>query len=331
MHKPFDILVASSMPKEEVPMSTVIPSACKVALLAGGTSGEREISISSGKGAMKALEEAGFNVQWIDPADKEDLKKLVDEHFDVAFLCLHGKMGEDGTVQGMLELLGIPYTCSGVLSSAIAMDKAKSKVFYELDDIPTPASITLKRAIPFDLAQVKNEVGIPCVVKPATEGSALGVEIVEEESKLKTAIDKAFEIDSLVLVEKFVSGTEVTVAVIGNQEPQALPIIKIVPKGEFYDFDSKYAPGGSQHICPAPLDEPLSELIQEYAARAHCALGCRGVSRSDFIIDSEGSPWILETNTIPGMTATSLLPDAAKAAGISFPDLCTKLIEYALD
>lgn len=312
-------------------MSAVIPNECKVALLAGGTSGEREISIASGNGAKAALEEAGFAVTWIDPAKRDDLKRLIEEPFDVAFLCLHGKMGEDGTVQGMLELLGIPYTCSGVLSSATAMDKAKSKVFYGLGGVPTPPSFTLKRDEAFDLEDLKRVIGIPCVVKPATEGSALGVEIVENETRLLDAINAAFEIDVQVLVETFVAGTEVTVAVIGNDQPHALPIIEIVPRGEFYDFDSKYAPGGSQHICPARLETDLTELIQDYAGRAHLALGCRGVSRSDFIIDASGKPWILETNTIPGMTATSLLPDAARAAGMSFPELCTVLIEYALE
>ena len=312
-------------------MSAINPGECKVALLAGGTSGEREISIASGEGAKKALEEAGFIVTWIDPASKTDLTRLIEEPFDVAFLCLHGKMGEDGTVQGMLELLGIPYTCSDVISSAIAMDKSKSKVFYERGGVPTPPSVTLKREDAFDVEELKKIIGIPCVVKPATEGSALGVEIVENEERLLDAINAAFEIDSCVLVEQFVAGTEVTVAVLGNDHPRALPIIKIVPRGEFYDFDSKYAPGGSQHICPAPLDDDLTALIQEYACQAHCALGCRGVSRSDFIIDADGQPWILETNTIPGMTATSLLPDAARAAGMSFPELCSALIEYAVE
>lgn len=312
-------------------MSAVIPSECKVALLAGGTSGEREISIASGEGAKRALEEAGFAVTWIDPASKEDLKRLIEEPFDVAFLCLHGKMGEDGTIQGMLELLGIPYTCSGVLSSATAMDKAKSKVFYEIGGVPTPPSITLKRDEAFDLEELKRAIGVPCVVKPATEGSALGVEIVDDGDRLLDALNTAFEIDSQVLVEMFVAGTEVTVAIIGNDQPHALPIIEIVPRGEFYDFDSKYAPGGSQHICPARLDEGLTAQIQDYASRAHLALGCRGVSRSDFIVDANGQAWILETNTIPGMTATSLLPDAARAAGMSFPELCTVLIDYALE
>lgn len=312
-------------------MSAVVPSECKVALLAGGTSGEREISLASGEGARGALEEAGFEVVWIDPSDKGDLKRLIEEHFDVAFLCLHGKMGEDGTMQGMLELLGIPYTCSGVLASATAMDKAKSKVFYELAGVPTPPSVSLKLGESYDVEAVKATVGIPCVVKPVTEGSALGVEIVEDAADLEAAIERTFAIDPLVIIERFVDGTEVTVAVIGNDKPQALPVIEIVPRGEFYDFDSKYAPGGSQHIIPARIDDAVTAKVQDYAARAHRALGCSGVSRTDFIIDGAGEPWVLETNTIPGMTATSLLPDAARAAGMTFPELCTKLIEFALE
>lgn len=312
-------------------MSAVIPNKCRVALLAGGTSGERDISIASGKGAQSALEEAGFEVTWIDPASKDDLKRLLEEPFDVAFLCLHGKMGEDGTIQGMLELLGIPYTCSGLLASATAMDKGRSKALYSLDGIPTPPAANLKKGEPYDSARILETVGVPCVVKPATEGSALGVEIIDAAADLQTAIEKTFEIDDSIIIEKFVSGTEVTIAVLGNDKLEALPVIEIVPKGEFYDFDSKYAPGGSQHICPAPLGDEITAALKEYACRAHNALGCRGVSRSDFIVDADGTPWILETNTIPGMTATSLLPDAARVAGYSFPELCTKIIELALE
>lgn len=310
---------------------TVVPSECKVALLAGGSSGEREISLASGKGALGALEEAGYDVTWIDPSVKDDLKRLMDEPFDVAFLCMHGKMGEDGTLQGFLELLGIPYTCSGVQASAIAMDKAKSKILYSLAGVPTAPSITLKAGEPYDIDEIVEKLGLPCVVKPDTEGSALGVEIVQDAAELDAAIKRVFEIDDLLILETFIAGEEITVAVIGNDDARALPIIKIVPRGGFYDFDSKYAPGGSQHICPAPIEESLAEVIHDYAIRAHHALGCRGVSRSDFIIDAEGVPWILETNTIPGMTATSLLPDAARAAGMTFPELCTALIEYALE
>ena len=307
------------------------PKDYKVALLAGGTSGEREISIKSGEGARSALEEAGFDTTWIDPANKEDLKRLIDEHFDVAFLCTHGKGGEDGTLQGMLELLGIPYTCPGVQASAIAMDKAKSKILYEHDGIPTSPSMTIDKRVGYDIEAIKKNIGIPCVVKAATEGSSIGVEIVHEEERLEGAIESVFEIDDLMVIEKFIAGPEYTCVALGNHDAYALPIIQIVPlKGASYDFESKYAAGGSQHICPAPLDDELTELVQSYAVRAHKALGCRGVSRSDFIIDANRQPWILETNTIPGMTATSLLPDAAKAAGIAFPELCTRLIEYAL-
>lgn len=309
----------------------VNPANCKVALLAGGSSGERDISIESGKGAQEALETAGFAVTWIDPANKDDLKKLVDESFDVAFLCMHGKMGEDGTVQGFLEVLGIPYTCSHVQASAIAIDKAKSKILYERAGIKTPSAIYLEKGDSYDVAQIVDKLGFPCVVKPSTEGSALGVEIVDNAQDLKEAITRVFEIDDYLVLEQFIDGMEITVAILGNSETMPLPIIQIVPKGEFYDFESKYAPGGSQHICPAPLDPELAKDIQSFAVKAHRALGCSGVSRSDFIIDKDNQAWILETNTIPGMTATSLLPDAARAAGISFPELCTKLIDFALE
>ena len=310
---------------------SINPSEYRVALLAGGTSGEREISLASGEGAKGALEEAGFEVVWIDPAKKDDLKRLMDEKFDVAFMCMHGKMGEDGTLQGMLEFLGIPYTCSHVQASAVAMDKAMSKVVYAADGIPTAPSITLHAGEAYDVNEIIATIGMPCVVKPATEGSALGVEIIDDENKLKETIEKVFKLDNLIVIEKFIAGDEITVAVIGNRDAVALPIIKIVPQGEFYDFESKYAPGGSKHICPAPFEDDLAQKIKAYAVKAHNALGCSGVSRSDFIVDENGTPWILETNTIPGMTATSLLPDAAKAAGMTFPELCTALIGFALE
>lgn len=313
-------------------MSALKPEECRVALLAGGTSGERDISLKSGEGARGALEEAGFETVWIDPANKEDLKKLIDEHFDVAFLCTHGKGGEDGTLQGMLELLGIPYTCPGVQASAIAMDKAKSKIMYEYAGIPTSPSMTILKHDGYDLDAITSAIGFPCVVKAATEGSSIGVEIVKEEDELKPAIESVLEIDDILVIEKFITGPEYTCVVLGNDDPYALPVIQIIPlKGATYDFESKYAAGGSQHVCPAPLEDELTELVQSYAVKAHKAIGCRGVSRSDFIIDLDKKPWILETNTIPGMTPTSLLPDAGKAAGIPFPELCTKLIEFALE
>lgn len=312
-------------------MDTFTPHACKVALLAGGRSGEREISLASGEGAKEALEEAGFPVTVLDPAEKEDLKTLVDGDFDVAFLCLHGKYGEDGTVQGMLEVIGLPYIGSDVWASALAMNKVKAKVFYERAGIRTPRSITLRSVNERTLDSLIEEIGERCVVKPATEGSALGVFIVSGKEELEKAIAEAFSLDKEVLVESYIKGEEFTVAVIGNDLPEALPIIKIVPTSDFYDFESKYAPGGSQHLCPAPLPEDVTAEMQRMAVDAHRALGCRGVSRSDFIMDDEGLLWILETNTIPGMTGTSLLPDAGRAAGMSFPQLCTKLVQLALE
>ncbi|WP_297155981.1 D-alanine--D-alanine ligase [uncultured Ellagibacter sp.] len=307
-------------------------SACRVALLSGGTSGEREISLASGEGALSALQEAGFPVECFDPSRKEDLKALIDGNFDVAFLCLHGRKGEDGVIQGFLETIDLPYTGPGVWSSATAINKARSKEFYRLAGVPTAPSMTLESDQKLDVDSIIGEIGPHVVVKPASEGSSIGISIVDSREALEKAIDEAFQHDSEIVVEKFVQGREFTVAVIGNDEPRALPIIEIIAqKGDFYDFESKYAAGGSKHICPAELSEEDAETIKREAIAAHKALSCEGVSRTDFILDDEGKPWALETNTIPGMTSTSLLPDAAKAAGIPFPELCTMLIQYALD
>lgn len=317
----------------EITMSdTFDPATCRVALLSGGTSGEREISLASGDGAQAALKEAGFSVDRFDPANKEDLKALIDGDYDVAFLCLHGRHGEDGVVQGFLEMIGLPYTGPGVWSSAIAINKARSKEFYRLAGVPTAPSMTLKANETFDVSDIIAQIGDHVVVKPASEGSSIGISIVSGAEEIEQAIAAAFEHDSEVVVEKFISGREFTVAVIGNDEPRALPIIEIIAqKGDFYDFESKYAAGGSRHICPAELTEEETTTIQREAVGAHKALNCEGVSRTDFILDGEGKPWALETNTIPGMTSTSLLPDAARAAGISFPELCKMLIGFALE
>lgn len=312
-------------------MNSWKPEDLRVALLAGGASDEREISLASGRGAGNALREAGFSVTELDPAEKKDLQNLIADNYDVAFLCMHGKMGEDGTLQGFLEMIGLPYIGSGVWSSALAMDKAKSKLFYENAGIQTPVSVTLYSPDDMSVEDILSTVGESCVVKPATEGSALGVYIVKGADEVKDAIGKAFELDSEVLVETFVKGTELTIAVLGNEQLEALPVIQIVPRNEFYDFESKYAPGGSQHLCPAPLNAEATEKVQAMAKAAHRVLGCSGISRSDFIMDENGEFWILETNTLPGMTETSLLPDAARAAGIEFPELCTRLIELALE
>jgi D-alanine-D-alanine ligase len=310
---------------------THTPSKVKVALLAGGNSGERKISLASGDGAQQALIEAGYHVDRFDPASRDDLMNLISGTYDIAFLCMHGKGGEDGVLQGFLETIHLPYTGPGVWASATAMNKAHSKVFYDLAGIPTAPYVYIEKGTEVDIPEITSLMQGECVVKPATEGSALGIYIVEGEEAIEHAINKVHEIDNLVVVEKYIKGTELTVAVLGNDEPFALPVIEIVPRGEFYDFDSKYAPGGSQHICPARLNDEVTRIVQEEAINAHKALNCSGVSRSDFILDTEGTPWILETNTLPGMTTTSLLPDAGRAAGISFPELCSLLIEYGFE
>ena len=305
------------------------PQSIKVALLAGGKSGERTVSLSSGKSVEQALRSVGFEVVMLDPASKDDLKILLNESFDVAFLALHGKGGEDGTIQGFLETIGLPYTGSGVWASATAVNKITSKFFYREAGIPTPASMRLHDP-QTSSEEIKEKVGLPCVVKAATEGSALGVYICNTEEEVKEAVEKVFTVDTSAFVETFVKGGEFTVGVLGSDVPEALPVIKIIPVNEFYDYESKYATGGSQHICPAPLSEEDTKRAQELALKAHQVLGCRGVSRTDLLQDKTGKFWVLETNTLPGMTATSLLPDAAKVKGISFEQLCSDMIFDAL-
>jgi len=304
----------------------------RVAVLAGGTSNERTVSLSSGSQVCSALIDAGYDAQMFDTQDAmATIHALMDGSFDVAFIALHGKGGEDGCIQGLCETLGIPYTGSGVAASAIAMDKARSKVLYSHAGIPTAASCTLINGAPYDVDAVVRAVGEKCVVKPIGDGSSVGMSIVHEPAELDAALAKAFDTGQDVLVEAYIQGTEITVAVLGNNDPQALPVIEIVPHAEFYDFEVKYSAAGADHVIPARLDPAVYALAQEYALVAHRALGCRGVSRSDFIVTPQGVPYILETNTIPGMTATSLLPDTARHAGYEFPALCAKLVELALE
>ncbi len=310
---------------------TIDPQKISVALLAGGKSGEREISLVSGKAVHDALVEAGFSVTQIDPADKKDLVKLVEGSFDVAFLALHGKLGEDGTIQGMLEILGLPYTGPDVWSSATAIDKAKTKVVYERVGVPTPRSVLLLSPDDMTAAQVVEEFGTSCVVKAATEGSALGVYLCNSLDQIESALREVFKIDDKVIVETLVQGDEYTVGVLGTKDPRVLPVIQIIPINEFYDFESKYAEGGSKHVCPAPLSDELTKKAQDIALLAHKGLECSGVSRTDLLLDEHGDFWALETNTIPGMTPTSLLPDAANSIGMSFTDLCIDLIADALE
>jgi D-alanine-D-alanine ligase len=306
------------------------PRNIKVAVLKGGRSGEREVSLNSGAQVAEALRSSGYKVVEIDAGVPKFVSILAGSGADVVFICLHGRFGEDGTVQGLCELLGMPYTGSGVLASALAMDKLRSKQFFEHVGLATPAWVVLRRGESYSAADITAELGEKTVVKPANEGSSVGMSIVHNATELPAAIELAFDHDEVVIVEQFVAGVEVTVAVLGDGEPVPMPTLEVVPAHEFYDYESKYVPGMSTHIIPARVSEETALECQRLSIEAHKALGCRGLSRSDTIVAEDGTVWLLEVNTIPGMTATSLVPDAARAAGIEFPRLCSMLVESAL-
>lgn len=303
----------------------------KVAVLMGGKSAEREVSLSTGRMILAALDSGKYDTSSIDAA-RFGTEDLSDPKPDVVLIALHGKYGEDGTVQGMLELLDIPYVGSGVLASALAMDKIMTRKVFEYEGIPIPRGIAVRR--PFDAdslaKQVEREIGYPAVVKPNRQGSTIGLSISKSPAELSSAVELAFEHDTDVLVEEFVEGTEITVAVLGNDALEALPVIEIVPASGFYDYYSKYTPGATEEIVPARISEKQYKRAQEIGIACHKALGCRGMSRTDMIIRGE-EVIVLELNTIPGMTPTSLLPTAAKAAGIEFPQLLDRLISLALE
>lgn len=310
-------------------------TAKRVALVTGGWSDEREISLESAHACKKALEEAGFcDVELIDMAGKGAIKQLQEGSFDVAFIAMHGRWGEDGCVQGLLEVLHIPYTFSGVLASARACEKEVAKQAYKSAGIPVPKGYEFfggRKPDEKTLEELAQELGLPLFVKPATNGSSFGVTRVTDPSQISAALDTAFQGGDSAIVEECVEGTEITVPVLGNDDAVALPIIEIDTGSEFYDLKVKYEPASLHHIIPARLDPETYQKAQELAVCAHKALGCAGASRSDFIVTKDGTPVILETNTIPGMTETSLLPDSARHAGIEFPDLCRRLIELAFE
>jgi len=303
-----------------------------VALLAGGISSEREVSLHSGEKVYEALDKDKYNIERYDP--KTDLPRLINDaaQIDIALIILHGPYGEDGTVQGLLDLLHLPYQGSGGLGSALAMNKAATKLIYEKADIPAPPYVIYNRYDSVDADACAKNLGMPLVVKPVVGGSSVGMSIVRSVSDLPGAVAKAFEFDSTVMVEAYVDGIELTGGVIGNRELEAFPIIEIVPDKahDFFDYEAKYTAGITQEICPARIDEELTLQAQTYAKNAHQALFCRGYSRTDMIL-KDRQLYVLETNTIPGMTATSLLPQAAQAAGVNFTKLLDKLIELGLE
>ncbi len=308
----------------------------KVAVIRGGKSAEREISLKSGMQIAAALAARGHAVTEMD-LSPQLLIDLLQGNFDIVFLALHGRYGEDGTIQGMLELYDIPYTGPGVLASAICIDKAMTKRILAGTGLPVPPGTVVyqknyDRNSKAEVEDILNQVDLPVMVKPNREGSTVGITLVEEVSVLRTALENAFKHDSSVLVERYIQGIELTVPVMGNSEPEALPIIEIVPKNRYYDYESKYAQGGSQHIIPARLSEQITKTIQELAVQAYIVLGCQVLSRIDFMYDTNTeSPYILEVNTLPGMTETSLVPDAARYLGIEFGELLERIISLSLE
>lgn len=309
--------------------------ASKVAVLAGGWSDEREISMDSGRACRKALQQAGFaQVDLLDVADADFIATLASGGYDVAFVAMHGRYGEDGCIQGLLEVLHMPYTFSGVLASAAGTEKEVAKALYRGANIPTPRGFDIAGDTVLsedDVEQIVGDLGLPIFVKPAANGSSFGVTRVTSADMLPGAVQKAGVEGDRVLIEECVEGTEISVPVIGNDDPHALPIIEIVTGADFYDLKVKYEAPELHHVIPARLDPVVYQRAQNEAVAAHKALGCLGASRSDFIVKADGTPVILETNTIPGMTEQSLLPDSARHDGIEFPQLTRMFIEWAYE
>jgi D-alanine-D-alanine ligase len=304
-----------------------------VALLAGGRSGEREVSLSGAAIFEKALNPDKYKIKRYDPA--YDLQYLArdSQEIDFAFILLHGLFGEDGSVQGMLDLLDIPYQGAGILGSAVAMDKNLAKILYRTVNIPVADWYIVDRADRDQCAEMTAQLGLPLVIKPVRDGSSLGLTIARSEAQVVSGIEQALKNDHRVMVEKFISGREITVSVLGNEDPVALPVIEIVPgEGyEFFDYNAKYLPGASKEICPAEIDPALAQAAQQYGVAAHKVLQLSGYSRTDMIIGGDSGLYVLETNTIPGMTETSLFPQAAKAFGLDYPQVLERLIELGLE
>lgn len=313
-------------------MSQIDSQFGKVAVLLGGQSAEREVSLMSGQGVLQALRSRGVDAHAFDPAER-DLGELKREKFERCFIALHGRFGEDGTVQGALELMRIPYTGSGVMASSIAIDKVMTKRVWLAEGLPTPKYILLRRGA-FDRQQVvavPDQLGLPVIVKPAREGSSIGVVKVAGYSGMTDAVDQAAALDADVLCEQFIEGDEVTCPVLGSGEgARALPVIRIVAPEGNYDYQNKYFTDTTQYVVPCGLPSGEEEAIQAIVLKAYRVLGCRGWGRVDVMIDGKTrKPYLLEINTSPGMTGHSLVPMSARAAGISYEDLCVELLRTA--
>ena len=295
----------------------------KVAVLMGGRSAERPVSLKSGAMVLAALKKKGVDARAFDPKER-GLEDLIRERFDRVFVILHGRYGEDGTIQGALELLGIPYTGSGVLASALAMDKWRTKLVWQSSGIPTPRSELLTRD--GDMQAVATRLGLPIMVKPANEGSSIGMTKVKSARDLAEAHALAANYDRVVIAETLVDGVELTAGILGDKP---LPLIKLETPREFYDYEAKYQANDTRYVIPCGLPPDAERIVQDEALFAFQALGCRGWGRVDVMLDRSGKPYFLEVNTSPGMTDHSLVPMAARHAGLSFEDLCLRILELA--
>jgi len=294
----------------------------RVAVLLGGDSAEREVSLDSGRAILASLIRQGINAHAFDPSE-QDISKLKD--FDRAFIALHGRYGEDGTVQRELDAMGIPYTGSGVSASAIGMDKWQTKLKWQEAGVVTPAYELVNADS--DFAAIEEKIGLPMFVKPSSEGSSIGITKVKKPGGLKTAYELASEADPLVIAEQYVGGGEYTVSILGEA---TLPVVKIEPKTEFYDYEAKYSRDDTEYLCPCGLGEVSERRIQKEALVAFSSVGCTGWGRVDFLMDDDGNHYFLELNTVPGMTDHSLVPMAAEAAGLSFDDLVLTILQMTL-
>ncbi|EHV5331565.1 D-alanine--D-alanine ligase [Escherichia coli] len=302
----------------------------KIAVLLGGTSAEREVSLNSGAAVLAGLREGGIDANPVDPKEV-DVTQLKSMGFQKVFIALHGRGGEDGTLQGMLELMGLPYTGSGVMASALSMDKLRSKLLWQGAGLPVAPWVALTRA-EFEkglsdkqLAEI-SALGLPVIVKPSREGSSVGMSKVVAENALQDALRLAFQHDEEVLIEKWLSGPEFTVAILGEE---ILPSIRIQPSGTFYDYEAKYLSDETKYFCPAGLEASQEANLQALVLKAWTTLGCKGWGRIDVMLDSDGQFYLLEANTSPGMTSHSLVPMAARQAGMSFSQLVVRILELA--
>ncbi|MEA2441851.1 MAG: D-alanine-D-alanine ligase [Thermoleophilaceae bacterium] len=307
------------------------PHSARVAVVCGGPAAEREVSLASGREVAGALK-ASFDDVTVHEPDLHLAEELLRGSIDVVFPALHGPLGEDGSIQGMLEVAGVPYVGSGVAASACAIDKVIAKRLFRDAGLPLAREVVVDRSNAADATgRVREELPGRVAVKPASQGSAVGVAFAETDDELARALDDAFRYDVRVLVEEYVTGSEITVGILESPEPFAFPVIDIrTPGDSWYDFEHRYTVGLSEHVIPAPLPEDVYAEVQDLAVRAHTTLGCRDLSRVDFVVEPEGRTVLLEVNTLPGMTPTSLYPDGAQAAGISFEQLVEQLVERAL-